>query len=59
MVKKLINLSQSDINFVQKLAKKIGDPRAVKGNFSKAVRYIVKEYKIKYNTIKPINENTK
>ena len=45
MVKKLVNLSQSDIDYVQGIAKKIGDARAVKGNFSKALRRIIGDYR--------------
>ena len=45
MVKKLVNLSQSEIDYVQALAKKIGDPRAVKGNFSKALRKIIGDHR--------------
>ena len=45
MVKKLVNLSQSDIDYVQGIAKKISDPRAVKGNFSMAMRKIIGDHK--------------
>ena len=44
MVKKLVNLSPSEIDYVQSIAKTIGDPRAVKGNFSKALRKIIGDH---------------
>ena len=50
MVKKLVNLSQSEIDYVQDLAKEISDPRAVTGNFSKALRKIIEDHKNGKNT---------
>lgn len=44
-MKKKVILSQSDIDYVYELAKKISDPRAKKGNFSKALRKIIEEHK--------------
>jgi len=44
MIKKVI-LSPSNIEYVFELAKKISDPRAKKGNFSKALRKIIEEHK--------------
>jgi len=45
MVKKTIVLSQSDIDFVKELAKKMRSKGAVFGDFSKALRKIIEEYK--------------
>lgn len=45
MVKKLVSLSQSDIDYVQGIAKVVGDPRAKTGNFSKALRKIIKDHR--------------
>ena len=42
-MKKLVILSQSQIDYVQELAKKICDPRSKKGDFSKALRKIIDE----------------
>ena len=44
-MKKLVILSKSQIDKVQDLAKKMSDPRAKKGDFSKALRKIIDEYK--------------
>jgi len=46
-MKKLVNLSPSDIEYVLCLAKKISDPRAKKGNFSKALSKIIEDHKNK------------
>ncbi len=54
MVKKLVNLSQAEIDYVQAIAKTIGDPRAVTGNFSKALRKIIDDHK-NGKIIVPIN----
>ncbi len=45
MVKKLVSLKPVNIEKVNKLAKKISDPRAKKGNFSKALNKIIEDYK--------------
>lgn len=45
MVKKQVVLSPEDISYVQNLAKISGDPRAVKGNFSRALREIIMQHK--------------
>ena len=45
MVKKLVILSQSQIDYVKKIAKQISDPRAKNGDFSKALRKIIDEHK--------------
>jgi predicted DNA-binding ribbon-helix-helix protein len=44
-MKVLVNLEPQQIEFVDKVAKCISDPRAKFGNFSKAIRFIVEEYK--------------
>ena len=44
-MKKLVILSQSQIEKVLRLAIKISDPRAKKGNFSKALQKIIEEWK--------------
>ena len=44
-MKKLVILSQSDIEFVQEIAKRVSSNQAKKGNFSKGLRYIIKKYK--------------
>ena len=44
-MKKLVNLSSENIEYVFKLAKKISDPRAKKGNFSKALNKIIEDHK--------------
>jgi len=44
MVKKLVILSQSTIQKVYKVAKTLSDPKCKKGNFSKALEYILKKY---------------
>jgi len=44
-MKKLVILSINEIEYVEELAKKICDPRAVKGDFSKALRQIIQEHK--------------
>ena len=46
-MKKKVILSQANIDYVYELAKKISDPRAKKGNFSKALRKIIEEHKWK------------
>lgn len=45
IVKKLVVLSQSDIDYIQKVSKSVSDPRAKNGNFSAGLRYIIEEYK--------------
>jgi len=45
MTKKLINISPSDITYVQMIAKQISDPRSKNGNFSKAIRKIIEEHR--------------
>jgi len=44
-MKKLVNLSISDIEYVYSIAKVISDPRSKKGNFSKALSKIIKDHK--------------
>ena len=44
-MKKIVILSQSDIDYVQEIAKKVSCPRAKKGNFSKGLRKIIKDHK--------------
>lgn len=44
-MKKIVILSQSDIDYVNELAKQVSDPRAKKGNFSKALRKIIADHK--------------
>lgn len=47
-MKKLINLPMSDIEYVYSIAQEISDNQFHKhGNFSKAIRFIIKEYKDK------------
>ena len=43
-MKKLVNLSPKNIEYVQALAKQVSDPRAKKGNFSKALNKIIEEH---------------
>ena len=43
-MKKLVILSQLQIEYVYKLAKKICDPRSKKGDFSRALRQIIDEH---------------
>jgi len=43
-MKKLVILSQSQIDYIWKLAAKISDPKAKRGNFSRALRKIIDEY---------------
>ena len=43
-MKKLVILSQSQIDYVEEIAKKISDPRSKKGDFSKALRKIIDEH---------------
>ena len=44
-MKKLVILTQLQIDYVWDLAKKISDPKSKKGNFSKALRRIIDKYK--------------
>jgi len=46
-MKKLVILSKSQIEYVEDLAKAMSDPRAKKGDFSKALRQIIEEHKWK------------
>jgi len=46
-MKKLVILSQSQIDYVEKIAKEISDPRSKKGDFSKALRKIINDHKEK------------
>jgi hypothetical protein len=43
-MKKLVVLSQEEIEYVYELAKKVSDPRSKKGDFSKALRKIIQEH---------------
>ena len=43
-MKKLINLSAEDIEYVKSIAKLVSDPRS-EGNFSKALRKIIQDHK--------------
>ena len=45
IVKKLICISQADIEYVNNIAKSVSDPRAIKPNFSKGIKQIIKEHK--------------
>lgn len=45
MVKKLVNLSSSDIEYVERIAKPLSDPRAKKGDFGKGLRKIISDHK--------------
>ncbi len=45
MVKKLVNLSSSDIEYVEGIAKQLSDPRAKKGDFGKGLRKIIEDHK--------------
>jgi hypothetical protein len=45
MVKRLVILDQSQIDYVWRLAKQISDPRAKQGDFSKALRKIIDDHK--------------
>ena len=44
LVKKLIILSQSEIDYVKNIAKTVSDPRSKNGNFSKGIRKIIEEH---------------
>ena len=52
-MKKLLILSQEEIEYVYSIAKIISDKRAVKGNFSKAIRLMIEEYKKNHVTKQP------
>jgi hypothetical protein len=41
IVKKLVILPQSMIDYVQSVSKSVSDPRAKKGNFSKGLQHII------------------
>ena len=43
-MKKLVILSKLQIDKVNELAKQVSDPRAKRGDFSKALRKIIDEY---------------
>lgn len=43
-MKKLVNLSPEDIEYVNQVAKTVSDPRS-EGNFSKALRKIIQDHK--------------
>jgi len=45
MVKKLIVLSQSDIDYVWTVARSLSDPRSKKGDFGKGLRKIIEEHR--------------
>ena len=45
MVKKLVILSQSEIEYVKTVARKVSDPRAVTGNFSRGLRAIINQHR--------------
>ena len=45
-MKKLINLSPNEIEYVNQIAKLVSDPRS-EGNFSKALRKIINDHKEK------------
>jgi hypothetical protein len=45
MVKKLVLLSQNDIDYVQGIANKNKSQRSKKGDFGKALSKIIKEHK--------------
>ena len=45
MEKKLVNLSQSDIDYVESIAKCLSDTRAKKCDFVKALRKIINDHK--------------
>lgn len=44
-MKKIIILAPDEIEYVQNIAKTSGDPRAVKGNFSRALRKIIIDHR--------------
>ena len=44
-MKKIVILSPSNIEYVYEIAKKVSDPRAKKGNFSKALNKIIEKHK--------------
>jgi len=44
-MKKLIIIGQKDVTYVEKLAKVVSDPRAQKGDFSKALRLIIDDHR--------------
>jgi hypothetical protein len=46
-MKKLVILSQVNIDYVLAIAKEISDPRSIKGNFSKALNKVIEEHKNK------------
>lgn len=49
IVKKLICISQEDIDYVNSIAKSLSDPRAVTPNFSKGLRKIIGDHKHEHN----------
>ena len=46
-MKKLVILSQSQIEYVKKIARLVSDPRAKKGNFSKGLSKIIDDHEKK------------
>lgn len=44
-MKKLIMISQEDLDYVNKEARKVSDPRAVTPNFSKGLHKIIGEHR--------------
>lgn len=44
-MKKKIVISQEDIEYVNKEARKVSDPRAVTPNFSKGIHKIIEEHR--------------
>ena len=59
MVKKLVILSGSQIDYVSNLARQISDPRAIYGDFSKALRKIIEDHKCHFKNIKHPKEKQK
>jgi hypothetical protein len=49
MVKKLVILSQESIDYIQSIAKSL-NPKNKKGNFSKALNFVIEQYRWKINT---------
>jgi hypothetical protein len=45
IVKKLIVISQEDIEYVKKIARPLSDPRAIEPNFGKGIHKIIQDHK--------------
>ena len=44
-MKKLVNFSQEDIDYVKSIAKQVSDPRSINGNFGKGIKKIIEDHR--------------